>query len=93
VLPFSSFNLHDIKAGELAEASRFFGRGKFVEALNAYRAVLVKMMVVVVSSEPEANEVSKSTGDGLTAGQGDRHVVSRIHHRLDDGDGTTETRH
>jgi coatomer protein complex subunit alpha (xenin) len=52
--------LHDIKSGELAEANRFFSRGKFVEALNAFRAVLVKMLLVVVSSQSEADEVGDS---------------------------------
>ena len=58
VLPFSPFNLHDIKDNELAEASRFFSRGKFAESLSAYRSVLQKLLMVVVSTEQDAQEVS-----------------------------------
>ncbi|ORX38221.1 coatomer WD associated region-domain-containing protein [Kockovaella imperatae] len=57
VLPFSLYNLHDVKDSELAEASRFFSRGKFAESLAAYRAVLQKLLMVVVSSEQDAQEV------------------------------------
>ena len=58
VLPFSVFTLHDIKDSEVAEASRFFSRGKFAESLAAYRTVLQKLLMVIVSNESDAQEVS-----------------------------------
>jgi coatomer protein complex subunit alpha (xenin) len=55
-----SMSLDEIKNGELAEASRYFSRGKFGESLSAYRAVLQKLLLVVVSEQSEADEVSNA---------------------------------
>ena len=60
VLPAIAFSLDDIKANELAEANRFFGRGKFAEALSAFRTILQKLLLVVVTSEADAAEVSQT---------------------------------
>jgi len=57
VLPAIAFSLDDIKANELAEANRYFGRGKFAEALSAFRTILQKLLLVVVTSEADAAEV------------------------------------
>ncbi|WVQ95246.1 hypothetical protein IAU59_002341 [Kwoniella sp. CBS 9459] len=56
-LPLSVFNYDDLKANEVAEANRLFARGKFVEALAAFRTVLQKLVVVVVDSESDAEEI------------------------------------
>lgn len=58
VLPFSSYNLPDLKAGELAEASKLFSRGKFAESLAAWKSVLLTLTMVIVNNETEAAEVS-----------------------------------
>ena len=58
VLPTSAFTLADLKANELAEANRFFGRGKFAEALSAFRTILQKVLLLVVTSEADIAEVS-----------------------------------
>ena len=58
VLPRSAFTLIDIKANELAEAYRFFGRGNFGEALSTFRTILQKILLVVVTSEADVAEVS-----------------------------------
>jgi coatomer protein complex subunit alpha (xenin) len=60
VIP-AGMSLDEIKAGELAEASRYFSRGKFGESLAAYRSILQRMLLVVVSSESEADEVGPAT--------------------------------
>lgn len=57
VIP-TGMSLEEIKSGELAEASRYFSRGKFGESLAAYRAVLVKLLMVVADDQSEADEVS-----------------------------------
>ncbi|KAK8854513.1 hypothetical protein IAR55_003252 [Kwoniella newhampshirensis] len=57
VLPIVSFSYDDIKAVEVAEANKLFARGKFVEALVAFRALLQKLLVVVVDSDSEAEEI------------------------------------
>ncbi|KAK1920994.1 coatomer WD associated region-domain-containing protein [Papiliotrema laurentii] len=59
VLPAVAFDFEDLKASELAEASRFFGRGKFAEALAAYRSILQKLLVVVASTEEQASEIKE----------------------------------
>ena len=59
VLPFVSFDLEDVKAEELADANRYFGRGKFVEALTTYRGVVQKLLLVVASGQGQATEVSQ----------------------------------
>ena len=57
VLPAIAFSLDEIKSGELAEANRFFGRGKFAEALASFRTILQKLLLVVVTSEADSEEV------------------------------------
>lgn len=59
VLPAVAFNLHDMKSGELAEATRLFGRGKFAESLAVFRGVLQKLPMVVVTSQAEADEIKE----------------------------------
>ncbi|CAD6590219.1 MAG: hypothetical protein TREMPRED_005649, partial [Tremellales sp. Tagirdzhanova-0007] len=59
VLPTSAFTLADLKANELAEANRFFGRGKFAEALSAFRTILQKVLLLVVTSEADIAEVKE----------------------------------
>ncbi|ORY32134.1 coatomer WD associated region-domain-containing protein [Naematelia encephala] len=59
VLPAIAFSLDDLKATELAEANRFFSRGKFVEALTAFRTILQKLLLVVVTNESEADEIKE----------------------------------
>ncbi|KAK6910995.1 hypothetical protein I203_105030 [Kwoniella mangroviensis CBS 8507] len=56
-LPFNSYNFDDLKTNELTEANKYFARGKFVEALAAFRTVLQKLIVVVVTDEGDANEI------------------------------------
>jgi coatomer protein complex subunit alpha (xenin) len=58
VLPAIAFSLDDIKDGELAEANRFFSRGKFVESLAGFRAIIQKLLLVVAKDESEATDVS-----------------------------------
>lgn len=58
VLPAVAFNLHDLKAGDVAEANRMFGRAKFAESLATFRGVLQRLMMVVVNNQAEADEVS-----------------------------------
>ncbi|WVQ72673.1 hypothetical protein IAR50_002232 [Cryptococcus sp. DSM 104548] len=58
-LPAIPFSLEDIKAKEVSEANKAFGRGKFVEALAGFRAVLQKILVVVVETDGEAEEVAE----------------------------------
>ena len=43
----------------MAEASRFFGRGKFAEALAAYRSILQKLLLVVVTKQEQAEEIKE----------------------------------
>jgi coatomer protein complex subunit alpha (xenin) len=62
VIP-AGMSLDEIKAGELTEASRYFSRGKFGESLSAYRGVLVKLLMVVVNTQAEADEVSRGVAD------------------------------
>lgn len=65
VLPAASFDFHEIKEEQLAEANRFFSRAKFVESLTTFRAILQKLLLVVASSEAEAEEVCfKSNQEG-----------------------------
>ena len=59
VLPFSPLSFADIKAGELAEANRLFSRGKFAESLAAFRSILQKLLMVVVSDSEEAEEIKE----------------------------------
>lgn len=59
VLPAVAFNLHDIKSGEVAEANRLFGRGKFAESLAVFRGVLQKLPMVVGTSQADADEVGR----------------------------------
>jgi coatomer protein complex subunit alpha (xenin) len=58
VLPAVAFELLAIKEGELAEANRYFSRGKFPESLSSFRTILQKLLVVVAKDEAEAEEVS-----------------------------------
>jgi coatomer protein complex subunit alpha (xenin) len=58
VLPAIAFSLDDIRDNELAEANRFFSRGKFVESLAAFRAIIQKLLLVVAKDESEATDVS-----------------------------------
>lgn len=58
VLPAVAFSLDEIKDGELAEANRFFSRGKFVESLAGFRAIIQKLLLVVAKDESEATDVS-----------------------------------
>jgi coatomer protein complex subunit alpha (xenin) len=58
VLPAIAFSLDDIKDNELAEANRFFSRGKFPESLGAFRTILQKLLLVVGKDESEATDVS-----------------------------------
>ena len=60
VLPAVSFSYYDIKETALAEANRFFSRGKFAESLAAFRSILQKLLLVVAKDESEATEVSSS---------------------------------
>lgn len=55
-LPISLYSLDGLKESDLAEAYRFFTRGKFAEALVAFRTVLQKLLLVVVASDAEAAE-------------------------------------
>lgn len=57
VLPAISFSYYDIKETALAEANRFFSRGKFAESLAAFRTILQKLLLVVAKDESEATEV------------------------------------
>lgn len=57
VLPAISFAYYDIKETSLAEANRFFSRGKFAESLAAFRSILQKLLLVVAKDESEASEV------------------------------------
>ncbi|WVR09311.1 hypothetical protein IAU60_006376 [Kwoniella sp. DSM 27419] len=59
VLPASAYNFEDLKASEVAEANKLFARGKFAEALAAFRTVLQKLVVVVVESEADAEEIKE----------------------------------
>lgn len=59
VLPAVAFDFEDLKAGELAEASRYFGRGKFAEALTAWRSILQKLLMVVASTEEQEEEIKE----------------------------------
>jgi coatomer protein complex subunit alpha (xenin) len=59
VLPAIAFDFDDLKSGELAEASRYFGRGKFAEALSAYRSILQKLLLVVVTKQEHADEIKE----------------------------------
>ncbi|KAL7422515.1 hypothetical protein Q5752_003163 [Cryptotrichosporon argae] len=59
VLPSKYLDFEDLKSSELAEAYRFFSRGKFAEALAAFRVILQKLLLVVASSESEAAEVKE----------------------------------
>ncbi|KAK4689610.1 coatomer subunit alpha, partial [Tremellales sp. Uapishka_1] len=59
VLPTIAFTFDAIKNTELAEAYRFFSRGKFAEALTSFRTILQKLLMVVVTSESEAAEVKE----------------------------------
>jgi len=78
----AGMSLDEIRAGELAEASRFFSRGKFGESLNAYRGVLQRLLMVVVSSKQEAEEVAEIVSScreyviGLTMETERRRIVS-----------------
>ncbi|WVQ79748.1 hypothetical protein IAT38_001848 [Cryptococcus sp. DSM 104549] len=56
-LPVVAFNYADLKANEVVEANKFFARGKFAEALSAFRSVLQKVLMVVVESEEDAAEI------------------------------------
>jgi coatomer protein complex subunit alpha (xenin) len=60
VLPAIAFSLYDIKDQELAEANRFFSRGKFPESLGAFRTILQKLLLVVAKDDSEATDVSLS---------------------------------
>lgn len=59
VLPAVAFNFDDLKAGEVAEASRYFGRGKFAEALLSYRSILQTLLLVVASNEEQEAEIKE----------------------------------
>ena len=61
VLPAIAFSLDDIRDNELAEANRFFSRGKFVESLAGFRAIIQKLLLVVAKDESEATDVSHSS--------------------------------
>jgi coatomer protein complex subunit alpha (xenin) len=58
VLPAIAFSLDDIRDNELAEANRFFSRGKFVESLAGFRTIIQKLLLVVAKDESEATDVS-----------------------------------
>lgn len=47
----------------MADANKYFARGKFVEALATFKNVLSKLLLVVVESEEDAEEVSLPLGD------------------------------
>ncbi|WOO78390.1 Putative coatomer subunit alpha [Vanrija pseudolonga] len=57
VLPAVSLEFEDLKSNELAEANRFFSRGKFAESLALFREILQKLLLVVVKSESDAEEI------------------------------------
>lgn len=57
VLPAVSLDFEDIKQTELAEAYRFFNKGKFADSLTSFRTILQKLLFVVVKSEDTASEV------------------------------------
>lgn len=59
VLPAVAFEYEDLKSTELAEASRFFSRGKFAESLAAYRTILQKLLLVVASTQEQADEIKE----------------------------------
>ena len=59
VLPYAAFDLASLKETTVAEASRFFSRGKFAEALTAYRTILQSLLMVVVTTDEEAEEVKE----------------------------------
>lgn len=59
VLPAIAFAFADIQAGELAEANRLFGRGKFAESLTTFRSILQKLLVVVATSDAEATAITE----------------------------------
>jgi len=61
VLPAIAFSLDDIRDNELAEANRFFSRGKFVESLAGFRTIIQKLLLVVAKDESEATDVSHSS--------------------------------
>lgn len=56
-LPISLYTLDALKEAELAQAYRFFQRGKFAEALVSFRLVLQKLLLVTVESDSEVSEV------------------------------------
>nr|ODN86236.1 coatomer protein complex, subunit alpha (xenin) [Cryptococcus depauperatus CBS 7841] len=56
VLPVLPYSYEDLKAIEVAEANRFFMKGKFAEALETFRNVLQKILIIAVESEEEAEE-------------------------------------
>lgn len=72
----------------MADANKYFARGKFVEALATFKNVLSKLLLVVVESEEDAEEVSlplvmTPARDVLTSRTTDKgacHLLSRIHH-------------
>lgn len=57
-LPLSYITLDTIKEGDFSEGIKAFTRGKFVDSLHAFQAVLKKVPLVVVKSDSEASEVS-----------------------------------
>lgn len=87
-LPAVPLNYNELKATEVADANKYFARGKFVEALATFKNVLSKLLLVVVESEEDAEEVSlplvmTPARDVLTSRTTDKgacHLLSRIHH-------------
>jgi hypothetical protein len=57
VLPVAIRSLQSIRS-ELAEGYRFVSGNKLVEAQNTFRSVLHALLLVVVSSDDEAKQVS-----------------------------------
>lgn len=54
----STLTLQSIASNELQEGYRLFKAGKFVESASTFRNILVKMLLVSVSNEEEAKDVS-----------------------------------
>lgn len=62
-LPAVPLNYNELKATEVADANKYFARGKFVEALATFKSVLSKLLLVVVESEEDAEEVRFAISD------------------------------
>lgn len=58
-LPAVPLSYNELKATEVADANKYFARGKFVEALATFKSVLSKLLLVVVESEEDAEEIKE----------------------------------